>query len=77
MLRDESKRTRGRNGKQVITLHDEKGFLRESGEDLCDCMITDCPGCHFPCPKCESKKCGSTCRINRRWTYDVVYYDTK
>ena len=55
-----------------IRVHDEEGKLIETGIDACDCLVKDCSGCHFPCPKCSSEKCGSTCRCNREWTYDYV-----
>ena len=60
-----------------IIVHDEEGKLIETGVDACDCLIKACPGCHFPCPKCSSEKCGSTCRCNRMWTYDYVDVDPK
>eukprot|EP00112_Aurelia_sp_Birch-Aquarium-sp1_P019736 Seg4945.1 transcript_id=Seg4945.1/GoldUCD/mRNA.D3Y31 product="ARL14 effector protein" protein_id=Seg4945.1/GoldUCD/D3Y31 len=53
-------------------LHDAQGRLVADGRDLCDCQDPDCPGCHFPCPECQSEKCGSSCRNNRRWSYDHV-----
>ncbi|XP_068221143.1 uncharacterized protein [Palaemon carinicauda] len=58
------------NGPQCIYAQD--GTLACSGKDLCDCLQGDCPGCHYPCPKCSSKKCGSECRQNRKWYYEKV-----
>lgn len=54
-------------------LHDNSGLLMSDGRDLCDCQDPECPGCHYPCPQCQSAKCGSLCRCNRRWSYDHVY----
>lgn len=54
------------------TLYDGEGVLITGGQDLCDCLDMACPGCHFPCPKCGSEKCGAECRCNRRWTYEYV-----
>lgn len=53
-------------------MYDEAGRLLENSLDICDCLENDCPGCHFPCPKCGSEKCGSECRCERRWTYEQV-----
>ncbi|XP_041361485.1 ARL14 effector protein-like isoform X2 [Gigantopelta aegis] len=53
-------------------LYDSSGKLLENSHDLCDCLDVKCPGCHFPCPKCSSEKCGAECRGYRRWTYDYV-----
>ncbi|XP_067132215.1 52 kDa repressor of the inhibitor of the protein kinase [Centruroides vittatus] len=52
--------------------YDEKGVHVQSKKDLCDCLDEDCPGCHYPCPKCESPKCGHECRNGRRWIYEKV-----
>ena len=36
-----------------------------------------CPGCHFPCLKCRSNKCGNECRQNRKWMFESVELDGK
>ena len=53
-------------------MYDEYGRLLDDLRDLCDCLDDDCDGCHFPCTKCKSTKCGVDCRINRRYVYDQV-----
>ncbi|XP_039613973.1 ARL14 effector protein-like [Polypterus senegalus] len=50
--------------------YDEKGLLLPNREDLCDCLNRHCPGCFYPCPKCQSKKCGPECRCSRKWIYE-------
>ncbi|XP_046398195.1 ARL14 effector protein-like [Ischnura elegans] len=59
-------------GKKQAAIYDDKGVLIASGKDVCDCMNLDCPGCHFPCPRCQSPKCGHECRVNRKWTYECI-----
>lgn len=54
------------------TLYDGNGFIRATQEDLCDCLDVRCPGCHFPCLKCRSQKCGLQCRVNRTWSFDSI-----
>lgn len=58
-------------------LYDDKGRYTSTGDDICDCLEDDCPGCHFPCPTCKSPKCGSQCRVNRRFTYELIEHDGK
>ena len=53
-------------------VYEDTGKLIQDNRDLCDCLETSCPGCHFPCPKCGSEKCGADCRCNRRWIYTEV-----
>ena len=55
-----------------VTMYDEEGILVNSGLDLCDCLDVGCGGCHYPCKKCQSQKCGGECRGNRRWVYQEV-----
>ena len=54
-------------------MYDAKGLLLEStNKDVCDCLEISCPGCHFPCPKCQSEKCGLECRSERCWVYEQI-----
>ncbi|XP_047476735.1 uncharacterized protein LOC125030619 isoform X4 [Penaeus chinensis] len=63
----------GRNKNQMQqAYHGPDGRILSSGKDLCDCLQPSCPGCHYPCPKCNSSKCGNECRINRKWFYEKV-----
>ncbi|XP_069978153.1 uncharacterized protein [Penaeus vannamei] len=63
----------GRNKNQMQqAYHGPDGRILSSGKDLCDCLQPSCPGCHYPCSKCNSGKCGSECRINRKWFYEKV-----
>ncbi|XP_052792058.1 ARL14 effector protein-like isoform X2 [Mya arenaria] len=72
----EMKKINRRLNKDKVTkknqLYDEFGNLAINGKNLCDCLDVDCPGCHFPCPKCSSEKCGGDCRCNRKWVYEYV-----
>jgi len=52
--------------------YDDQGLLLQERTDLCDCLDRDCPGCHFPCPKCGSEKCGGECRCGRCFYYAEI-----
>ena len=53
-------------------MYDDTGKLLDDSRDVCDCLEEDCDGCHFPCLKCDSTKCGHECRCSRRWIYEQV-----
>lgn len=52
--------------------YDENGCEKDTGRNLCDCLIEDCPGCWMECPYCASRKCGHECRVYRRYKYDYI-----
>ncbi|XP_030326823.1 ARL14 effector protein-like [Strigops habroptila] len=52
--------------------YDRCGRLLCNNFDLCDCLEKNCLGCFYPCPKCNSNKCGVECRCNRKWVYDKI-----
>jgi len=56
-------------GSRVYT---NEGLRLSDGADACDCLVVGCPGCHLPCPRCLSPKCGAECRSNRTWFYTEV-----
>ncbi|ELW48412.1 hypothetical protein TREES_T100021838 [Tupaia chinensis] len=57
---------------RVMRKYDRSGRLVCNAVDLCDCLEKNCLGCFYPCPKCNSNKCGPECRCNRRWVYDAI-----
>lgn len=61
---------------KVMKKYDKSGRLICNDADLCDCLEKNCLGCFYPCPKCNSNKCGPECRCNRRWVYDAIVTET-
>lgn len=55
--------------------YNARGVHIASNKDACDCLQPNCPGCHFPCPKCGSQKCGDECRCSRNYIYDQIEVD--
>ncbi|KAJ8959526.1 hypothetical protein NQ314_006263 [Rhamnusium bicolor] len=55
-------------------LYDENGVHISTLTDLCDCLNEDCVGCFFECPKCGSQKCGTECRVHRKYLIDQIEY---
>lgn len=73
---------RKEKARKEALMFDNSGRYRSSGTDACDCLEKNCPGCHFPCQRCRSSKCGHKCRRNRSFEYDVdvvehTRYDAK
>ncbi|XP_040436713.1 ARL14 effector protein-like [Falco naumanni] len=60
------------NKPKVTKKYDKHGRLLCNNMDLCDCLEKNCLGCFYPCPKCNSNKCGPECRCNRKWVYDTI-----
>lgn len=70
--------TRGNaKSKKAGSQYDSTGRLRLNKRDICDCFGEECPGCHFPCERCNSPKCGPTCRVNRRYIFEEITFDGK
>lgn len=57
---------------RVLKKYDKSGRLICNDADLCDCLEKNCLGCFYPCPKCNSNKCGPECRCGRKWVYDAL-----
>ncbi|XP_062045804.1 ARL14 effector protein-like [Lepus europaeus] len=57
---------------KVMKKYSRSGKLLCNDADLCDCLEKNCLGCFYPCPKCNSNKCGPKCRCNRRWVYEAI-----
>ncbi|POI31940.1 hypothetical protein CIB84_004309, partial [Bambusicola thoracicus] len=57
---------------RTLKKYDSCGRLLCNNADLCDCLDQNCLGCFYPCPKCNSNKCGPVCRCNRNWVYDTT-----
>ncbi|NXT17289.1 A14EL protein, partial [Syrrhaptes paradoxus] len=57
---------------KITKKYDKHGRLLCNNIDLCDCLEKNCLGCFYPCPKCNSNKCGPECRCNRKWIYDTI-----
>lgn len=47
------------------SIYGSDGRIRNTHKDVCDCLDNRCVGCHFPCKRCMSTKCGPNCRQNR------------
>uniref|UniRef100_A0A8C5S1S7 ARF like GTPase 14 effector protein like n=1 Tax=Laticauda laticaudata TaxID=8630 RepID=A0A8C5S1S7_LATLA len=58
--------------KKTVKKYDKYGHLISNKTDLCDCLEKNCLGCFYPCPKCNSTKCGAECRCNRKWVYEQI-----
>lgn len=58
-----------------IPHHDKAGkIVKQDGSkvDLCDCLDTECQGCFWSCPECESRMCGAICRKNRKGVVESI-----
>lgn len=55
-------------------IYDENGIHIATLTDLCDCLNEDCLGCFFECSKCGSQKCGTECRVHRKYLVDQIEY---
>ncbi|NXX50539.1 A14EL protein, partial [Tricholaema leucomelas] len=60
------------NKPKTAKKYDKHGRLLCNNIDLCDCLEKNCLGCFYPCPKCNSNKCGKECRCNRKWVYASI-----
>uniref|UniRef100_A0A8D0NMW1 ARF7 effector protein C-terminal domain-containing protein n=1 Tax=Sus scrofa TaxID=9823 RepID=A0A8D0NMW1_PIG len=70
--RQQKKKARMSKMNEYFSKYDKSGRLLCNDADLCDCLEKNCLGCFYPCPKCNSTKCGPECRCNRRWVYDAI-----
>lgn len=65
--------TQGR--KKNSAMFSPTGIFLKTGQDLCDCLEEECPGCFYQCVKCNGPKCGLTCRRRRNWYYEHITVD--
>jgi len=65
----------GLDSPRATRVYNNVGVRLSDNADVCDCMVVDCPGCHWPCPRCSSPKCGAECRNNRCWFYTEAVTD--
>lgn len=72
-----TRRSYMQSSSKSANMFDEKGRYRHNNANVCDCLDSGCPGCQFPCPMCRSPKCGTTCRVNRKWAFEVIEHDGK
>ena len=56
----------------IVELVDKLVNVSNGDESDCDCLDETCDGCYFSCRKCNSPKCGHTCRRGRQWNYEYV-----
>ncbi|KAH9366464.1 hypothetical protein HPB48_022233 [Haemaphysalis longicornis] len=74
-VKKKTKDVTGMSADRSTALYTDRGIHIASNKDACDCLQVDCPGCHFPCAKCGSAKCGVGCRRNRNWVYEQLEID--
>ena len=54
-----------KNNRTVVqknSIYDAKGVLLQNGLDLCDCLVNDGRGCHFPCQGASLANVLNECR---------------
>ncbi|VDD90855.1 unnamed protein product [Enterobius vermicularis] len=58
--------------------HDREGrFVTEDGRHIriCDCLSSECSGCHVPCKRCSSRYCGFVCQRGRNFAPEKIEID--
>lgn len=55
-------------------IYDDNGIHVATGMDLCDCLNENCLGCFTECIRCGSQKCGTECRVHRKYVIEQIEY---